>query len=84
MNAPEIETWLIGRVAEETGAAPDSIDPTLPFARLGLDSAAAVGLTDELEELLGFAVDPTLIFEYPTIRKLADLLAKGPPPELAD
>ncbi len=75
MNASELQTWLVAKVAEETGAAPDNIDINAPFARLGLDSTSAVALTGEIEELLATDLDPTLVFEFPTIAKLSAHLA---------
>ena len=76
MTATELETWLIERIAAETGQPAQAIETNIPFARLGLDSAAAVGLTGELEELLKLTIDPTIVFEEPTIQRLAKHLAK--------
>lgn len=75
MNAAELEAWLVARISAETGLKPDEIDVHLPFARLGLDSPAAVALTGELEDALGQTIDPTLVFEFPTISRLAQHLA---------
>lgn len=75
MDASSIQKWLIERVAEETEQSPDKIDPLLPFSTIGLDSAAALALTGDLEDLLNISIDPTVIFEYPNINKLADYLA---------
>lgn len=70
-DAAAIEAWLTRRVAQELGRAPEDVDPDQPFAGLGLDSTAAVSLTGELEELLERRVDPMVVFEFPTIRRLA-------------
>ena len=75
MDASQIQSWLIERVAEEMEQAKEEIDPQLPFSTIGLDSAAALALTGDLEDLLNISIDPTVIFEYPTIAKLADYLA---------
>lgn len=75
MNAAELEAWLIERVAAETNQAAHEIDVNLPFARLGLDSTAAVALTGDLEDSLGITLDPTLVFEFPTIARLVKHLA---------
>ena len=74
IDAMELERWLVERVAREVGVDADRIDPQTPFAGLGLDSATAVQLTGELEELMAVRLDPTLVFEYPTIRRLAEHL----------
>lgn len=75
MNVTELQSWLVNRVSEETGAKPADIDINAPFARLGLDSTSAVALTGEIEELLNTDLDPTLVFEFPTIAKLSAHLA---------
>lgn len=75
MNAPELEAWLIERISAETGLPAQEIEVDMPFARLGLDSTAAVALTGELEEVLGQTLDPTVVFEFPTIARLARHLA---------
>lgn len=75
MNASELEAWLVSQIAAETGLPADEIGLDQPFARLGLDSTSAVALTGELEELLGRPLDPTVVFEFPTIARLARHLA---------
>jgi acyl carrier protein len=47
------------------------IDPDADFDRLGLDSVMAVALILELEEWSGRELEPSLLFEYPTINELA-------------
>jgi len=79
MDAPALEAWLQAAVAARLGQAPEAVDPELPFQALGLDSQAVVELSGELEELLGRSLDPTLLFEFPTIRRLAAHLAEPPP-----
>ena len=72
----EIKTWLISYLAELTEMESDEIDTNLPFERYDLDSSAAVGLTVDLEEWLGQELDPTLLYDYPTINTLAKHLAE--------
>lgn len=67
----EVHEWLLERLAARLGVAPGEVDPTQPFARYGLDSAAAVSLAGELEELLGVELPETLLYQHPTIERLA-------------
>lgn len=74
-RADEIQQWLTAYVANLLEMAYEDVDATISFADYGLDSAAAVGMTGELETWLGQDVDPTLPYIYPTIETLAQHLA---------
>jgi phthiocerol/phenolphthiocerol synthesis type-I polyketide synthase C len=67
----EIQAWLVSKLAAQMGVNALQLDPREPFARYGLDSVQAVGLTGELEGWLGRRLSPTLLFEYPTIESVA-------------
>lgn len=72
----EIQAWLVSYLAELLEIEPDEVDVNIPFNRYGLDSSAAVGMTGDLEEWLGYDLDPTLIYDYPTIEALAGHLSE--------
>jgi acyl carrier protein len=76
-NAPTIEKWLASLIGELLDIAPEKIDVTKRFDRYGLDSAAAISVTASLEKYLGRALDSTLLYNHPTIQKLASHLAGG-------
>lgn len=67
----EIQTWIVTYVSELLEVDPADIDITIPFDRYGLDSSAAVGLTGDLEDWAGTIIDPTVLYDYPTIEALA-------------
>ncbi|WP_062985649.1 acyl carrier protein [Nocardia anaemiae] len=69
-----IEYWLVTRVADYTDRAPHEVDPTVPLAELGMDSVSAVSLCGEIEDRWPLDLDPTIVFEYPTIADIADYL----------
>lgn len=73
----EIQGWLLKAVAEELERPLSDQDLDTPLAQLGLDSTQAVALTGELEDWLGVEVDPTLVFEFPSIRQLSQHLASA-------
>lgn len=75
LTAEEIQLWLVSKVAELVAVDPDEIDIAEPFARFGLDSIAAAGLTGDLEDWLNRRLPPTLVWDYPTIELLAQHLA---------
>ena len=74
-TAAGIQTWLTTYLADLLNLEPKEIDVTIPFERFGLDSAAVMGLSGDLEEWLACELDPTLIYDYPTIESLAKHLA---------
>ncbi len=70
----KIQGWLVSYLAELLEIDSDEIDVTIPFDRYGLDSSALVGLTGDLEDWLGRELDPTLLYDYPTIDALVQHL----------
>ena len=72
----DIQAWLVSYVAELLEMEPNEVDVMIPFDRYGLESSAAVGMTGDLEDWLGYELDPTLIYDYPTIEALAGHLSE--------
>ena len=72
----EIKTWIVNYVAEIIEVKPDVIDITIPFDRYGVDSSLVIQMSGDLAEWLQIEVDPTLIYDYPTIKSLAQHLAE--------
>lgn len=72
----EIQAWIVDYVAELLEVEPDKIDVKVPFDRYGLDSSAVVVMSGDLEEWLETDLDPTLVYDYPTIKSLAKYLAE--------
>jgi acyl carrier protein len=74
-SAMEIQTWIVDYLAQLLAVDPADVDVTIPFDRYGLDSAAAVGMTGELADWLDHEMDPTLLYDYPTIESLVQYLS---------
>ena len=75
MTTAQIEAWLVRAIAKSLHIEARDIDPTRPFAELGVDSVAAVELSGDLEQFLGKKIEPTVVWDYPTIALLAAHLA---------
>jgi acyl carrier protein len=75
LRTTALERWLIAHIASLANRDQDDIEVTQPFSHYALDSVATVGLTADLEDLLGLELPPTLIWDYPTIASLARHLA---------
>ena len=76
LNIAEIQAWFASYLVEMLEIEPDEVDITIPFNCYGLDSSAALAMTGDLEEWLGYELDPTLIYDYPTIEALAGYLSE--------
>jgi acyl carrier protein len=72
----EIQEWIVSYLAELLEIESDDINISIPFDRYGLDSAVVVGLTGDLEEWLEQKLDPTLLYDYPTIEAISQHLAQ--------
>jgi acyl carrier protein len=70
----EIEQWLGRWLANVLGPDARSIDPGESFFNYGVDSLAAVQLMAQLNDWLGADVSIETIFDYPSIRELAEFL----------
>lgn len=71
-----IQTWLVSYLSERLLVESQEIDIQLPLEEYGLDSTEMLDLTGSLEEGLGRQLSLKLVYEYPTIEKLAQHLAK--------
>jgi amino acid adenylation domain-containing protein len=70
-----LEDHLAAELGTVLGMAPQQIDRQTNFMELGFDSLMAVKLQGALAEASGVRLDPTLLFEHPSIRELAEHLA---------
>ena len=75
--APEIQAWIVAYLGRELKLQPEDIDVNAPFDRYGVDSMVAVLLTGDLQDWLGRRLDPTTLYDHPTIAALARYLAGG-------
>lgn len=70
----DIRDWIVDYISNLLEVSADEVDTEIPFDAYGLDSSAAIGLTGDLEDWLGKEVDPTLLYDYPTVEALVDYL----------
>ncbi|QRO01038.1 non-ribosomal peptide synthase/polyketide synthase [Archangium violaceum] len=72
-----LESWLVSRLAARLRVRPESVRTDEPVTRYGLDSLAAVELTNEIETGLGVVLPMEVLLQGPTIAGLARRLAGG-------
>jgi acyl-CoA synthetase (AMP-forming)/AMP-acid ligase II/acyl carrier protein len=74
-SQPVIENFLIHRLADALEVMPDAIDPDESFANYGLDSRTSVALAAEFENRFGRKLPATLLWDHPSVTRLASYLA---------
>ncbi|WP_019505919.1 type I polyketide synthase [Pleurocapsa sp. PCC 7319] len=79
----EIEIWLLSKIAKMQQIPIESVDLQQPLAVYGLNSVKAVTIAAELGEWLSIEVEPTIAYDYPSIRALAKHLGKQNYPDHA-
>ncbi len=77
-DAGQLRPWLLLRVAEFTDRDPATIDVATPLADLGLDSVYALALCGEIEDHLGLRLEPTIVWDHPSIDALTAYLTALP------
>lgn len=71
-----LRPWLAARVADYVQRPVTEIQTHVPLAEYGLTSVYALTLTGDIEDHLGLVVDPTVMWDHPTIDALTDVLLR--------
>jgi acyl carrier protein len=72
----EIRDWLVGRLSEYLGRPADEIALDVPFMHYELDSVDALSLFGDIEDEYGFYLEPTVVWDHPTVSGLAAFVAR--------
>ncbi|HEX6342141.1 acyl carrier protein [Umezawaea sp.] len=67
MSDESLRAWLVDAVAGYLGLPPSRVGTGVKLRSLGLDSVHAMGLCVDVEERWGILVEPTLVWDFPTI-----------------
>lgn len=67
----EIRDWCLAYLSRTAENPSIPIEPDIPFAQMGLDSATTAYFIVELEEWAGVELEPELVADYPTVTELA-------------
>lgn len=70
MTSTAFQDWLVAHLSAALGKNPSEIDVDATFDRFGLDSAAYVSMSADVEDQLGIRLDVTDLYDHPTVRKL--------------
>jgi acyl carrier protein len=76
VNAHRRQTlgWLTNQLASYLEVPPASINPMVPLAEMGVDSVHAISLVGDVELHFDIDVDLTMIFDYPTLSRIAEFI----------
>jgi acyl carrier protein len=74
-NRRTILRWLTTRLAVYLEVSPTTIDLMVPLAEMGVDSVHAISLVGDVEAHFDIDVDPTMIFDYPTLSHIAEYIS---------
>ncbi|QIY73921.1 acyl carrier protein [Streptomyces sp. RLB1-33] len=70
----EMENWLLERLGQYLPDQQEPVDPHRELGEYGLDSIAVVAFAADVEDRLAISVDPTAVWDHPTIAQLAKYL----------
>lgn len=74
-SVESIEEWLIAKVSDLLAVDPADVNLDEELSVYGLSSMTGVMLSGDIEDWLGVRLEPTVAWEYPTVRALAGHLA---------
>lgn len=72
-----VRSWITAYLVRNLRLEGDRISMDGEFDRYGLDSAAVMGMVGDFEDHFGIEIDPTIVFEHPTINRLATAVVAG-------
>jgi acyl carrier protein len=75
LTLPDIQDWLMERVAFYLEIPQNTIDPEASLVEMGLDSVYAMTLSGDVEERFGLELEPTIAWDHSTVAALARYLS---------
>lgn len=75
MKKENLQSWLARRIALEIGSSPDSVDVNAPILGYFLNGFQSWRVVLELENVVGFPLPDSILYECSTIAELAEYLA---------
>ncbi len=78
--ASGLRDTVLALFAKRLRVRPEALDPDRPFFEYGVDSVDAVEIALEIEATFGIALDPTALWNFPTLNALLRHLVPAPAP----
>lgn len=76
LTLEETMEWLSNKLISNFQLERSGIDPDRDFSAYGLDSLNAVNMVGEIEQWIGKELPATALWDYTTIRLLAEFVQK--------
>jgi acyl carrier protein len=73
-NRRQILGWLSNQLASYLEVPAATLNPMVPLAEMGVDSVHAISLVGDVELHFDIDVDLTMIFDYPTLSRIAEFI----------
>jgi SAM-dependent methyltransferase/acyl carrier protein len=73
----DLVNWMQRMLADDIGVDQASIDPSVSMIKLGIDSLAAVSLTDELKKKYNVEIPINIVLSDTTLRAIAEMVITG-------
>ncbi len=70
----ELQDWLCAFLAAELRVPGGKVDPDETMSSYGLDSVTAFALLSDIEEKVGFELDPNALWDFPTVAEFTNFL----------
>ncbi|QUF67160.1 non-ribosomal peptide synthetase [Bacillus atrophaeus] len=80
----ETEAWLVGLFSEELRIDQEDLEIDELFQEYGVDSIILAQLLQRINRKIGAALDPSILYEYPTIQRFAAWLIGSYSESLSD
>lgn len=74
VSSDDIRQWLINKISSLTEKPLVEVQLFTSLSEYGLDSMHAISLSGDIEDWLGFSIEPTIAWDYPTIEAMTDYL----------
>lgn len=71
---PNVNEWLVDQIALYVGGSPGRIPPESTLAELGLGSVQMLAMCGDAEDAFNITVDPSVVFDNPTVAELSAAL----------
>ena len=74
LTVVELIAWMREWIANDVSITVSEVNPDKPFEEFGLSSRSILELTGQLEDLTGKSINAAVIYQNPTVNKLAVFL----------